>query len=223
MRGGGPCPCEVSLLPPLDPSPLTSKGLCLCSYPVCFLYHQILPDVGFLRSADRPAPASPILAPWPSALPAPSQPSSPYTLLGLLSTLSVSSYSPGAFSLIRPDLSSLPALPGHCSHPVPGHPRCPPQVQHGSLRHLLLSDGEPGDRSIVLETLLLASLMTEKGRVCVKAGKGMCLGRFVAWVMKGLSWRQGMKVGRVIRKRIHKRSGLESGQSGAPLMIFREQ
>lgn len=72
-------------------------------------------------------------------------------------------------------------------------------------------------------SLLLASLMTEKGRVCVKAGKGMCLGSFVAWVMKELSWRQGMKVGRVIRKRIHKRSGLESGQSSAPLMTFREQ
>lgn len=49
---------------------------------------------------------------------------------------------------------------------------------------------------------------------CVsQAGKGVVCGGFVGWMMKGLSWKGDPQVGRMVRKRIPKRFGLESGQS----------
>ena len=46
-----------------------------------------------------------------------------------------------------------------------------------------------------------------------QAGKGVVCGGFVGRMTKGLSWRGDPQVGGMIRKRIPKRFGLESGQS----------
>ena len=122
---------------PLDPSPVTPKGLCPCSYPICFLYHQILLGVGSFHSASRPTWASPILAPWPSDLSTPSQRSSSHPprtpvyirCLWLLTECFLSGPSQSC---------PLPARLDPAVFRCPGHPPCPPQALHGSLCHLLL-------------------------------------------------------------------------------------
>lgn len=135
---------------PLDPSPVTPKGLCPCSYPICFLYHQILLGVGSFHSASRPTRASPILAPWPSDLSTPPQRSSsnpPRTP----SIFAVSGYSPRAFSLAHPCLalsphSWTPLSSGvQATHPV--HPR------RSMAPFAICFSGEPTAGSIMLDTL----------------------------------------------------------------------